>query len=119
MKDNKKEEDYNLDEDMKKHPGFGKPLPKHLISGDIYSNFINTARNAGYLPPFVAKQKEIRLEMAKLLDLIEKNAADSEVTSLLTDINHKIKKYNTICPPKMQRIIISLEDIEKQYKIWE
>ncbi|MFJ5716871.1 DUF1992 domain-containing protein [Neobacillus sp. NPDC093127] len=111
--------DYNLDEEMKKHPGFGKPLPSRLFSGDIYSNFLNTAKEAGYLPPFVALQKEIRQEIGKALKLKEENANEPELTNLIAEINEKIKKYNSSCPPSMQRGRIGLDNIEKLYKIWE
>ncbi|WHY88730.1 DUF1992 domain-containing protein [Neobacillus novalis] len=111
--------DYNLDEEMKKHPGFGKPLPSRLFSGDIYSNFVNTAKEAGYLPPFVALQKEIGQEIAKALKLKEENTKESELTNVISEINLKIQKYNSTCPPSMQRGRISLDNIEKLYKIWE
>lgn len=106
-------------EEAKKLPGFGKPLPKNLFSGDIYSNFLKTAKEAGYLPPFVALQKEIRDAMAKLLKLIEGGSTGIEINSLIDEINVKVKKYNMECPTSMQKMLVSLEDIELHAKIWK
>ncbi len=111
--------DSKLDEDIKRHPGFGKPLPSHLFSGDVYSNFVNTARNAGYLPPFAALRKDIYQDMEKTLKLKEENFPELELKSLIEDINEKIKKYNASCPPMMQKGRVSLEGLEKQMKYWE
>lgn len=116
---NKKSEDYNLDEELKNHPGFGKPLPKHLFSGDIYANFTKTAKDAGYLPSFVALQKEIRQEIARVIKLKEDESKQSEAKIMIDDINKKIQKYNTNCPPMMQKGRISLDHIENQYTNWE
>ena len=110
----------NLDlEEAKKLPGFGKPLPKNLFSGDIYNNFLKTAKEAGYLPPFVALQKEIRLEMVKLLKMIETESKEEEINSLIDEMNNKIKKYNMECPKSMQKMLINLEDIELHSKVWK
>ncbi|MDP4147457.1 MAG: DUF1992 domain-containing protein [Bacillota bacterium] len=111
--------DYNLDEEIKKHPGFGKPLPKNLLKGDIYSNFLNTAKEAGYLPTWISLQKEIRESIALTLTLIEQNTIESKIVDSINEINEKIKKYNIQCPPNMQRGRISLESISKQYQFWE
>ncbi|WP_066062888.1 hypothetical protein [Neobacillus soli] len=111
--------DYNLDEEMKKHPGFGKPLPSRILSGDSYSSFVNTAREAGYLPPFAALQKEIKQELAKASKLKEEATKETELNRLIDEINKKIQQYNTCCPPMMQRGRISLKGIEQQCKIWE
>lgn len=110
---------YNLDEDIKRHPGFGKPLPKNLLTGDIYSNFLNTAKNAGYLPTWIGLQKEIREKIALTLNLIEKDSEKSKILISIDEINEKIKSYNNACPPNMQRGRISLENIAKQYEIWK
>lgn len=106
-------------EEAKRLPGFGKPLPKNMFSGDIYSNFLNTARGAGYLPPFVALQKEIRQKMTVLLNMIEAGSTEEEINSYIDEMNQKIKKYNMECPTSMQKILISLEDIELHAKIWK
>ncbi|MCM3691339.1 DUF1992 domain-containing protein [Neobacillus niacini] len=113
---------YRSNEDLeeaKKLPGFGKPLPKNLFSGDIYNNFLKTAKEAGYLPPFVAIQKEIRQEMTKLLKMIEKESKEEDITSIIDEMNVKIKKYNMECPTSMQKMLITLEDIELHAKVWK
>ncbi|WP_045516766.1 DUF1992 domain-containing protein [Neobacillus niacini] len=106
-------------EEAKRLPGFGKPLPKNLFSGDIYSNFLKTAKEAGYVPPFVALQKEIRQDMANLLKMIEVGSKEVEINSFIDKMNAKIKKYNMECPTSMQKMLISLEDIELHAKIWQ
>jgi predicted unusual protein kinase regulating ubiquinone biosynthesis (AarF/ABC1/UbiB family) len=106
-------------EELKRLPGFGKPLPKNLFSGDIYSNFLKTAKEAGYLPPFVALQKEIKQEMEKLLKMLEAGSAEEEINHFIDKMNIKVKKYNMECPTSMQKMLISLEDIELHAKIWQ
>ncbi|MFJ7726227.1 DnaJ family domain-containing protein [Neobacillus sp. NPDC097160] len=116
---NQKSGDYNLDEEMKNHPGFGKPLPSHLFSGDIYANFTKTAKEAGYLPPFVALQKEIREAIAKVMKIKAADRQESEVKGMIDEINKKIQKYNTTCPPMMQKGRVGFTNIENQIKNWE
>ena len=106
-------------EEAKRLPGFGKPLPKNLFSGDIYSNFLKTAKEAGYLPPFVALQKEIRKDMVKLLNVIEAGSTEEEINHLIDEINVKVNKYNMECPRSMQKMLVSLEDIELHAKVWK
>ncbi|MFP7298005.1 DnaJ family domain-containing protein [Neobacillus niacini] len=106
-------------EEAKKLPGFGKPLPKNLSSGDIYDNFLKAAKEAGYLPPFVALQKEIRQQMDKLLNMIETESKEEDINRLIDEMNNKIKKYNMECPKSMQKMLINLEDIEWHAKIWK
>ena len=106
-------------EEAKKLPGFGKPLPKNLFSGDIYNNFLKSAKEAGYLPPFVALQKEIRQEMVELLKMIESESKEEGINSLIDEMNVKIKKYNMECPTSMQKMLITLEEIEFHAKVWK
>ncbi|MFE8702786.1 DnaJ family domain-containing protein [Cytobacillus sp. FJAT-54145] len=108
--------DYNLDEEIKRNPGFGKPLPNTLFSGDTYSNFTRMAKNAGYLPSWVSLQKEIRDLISKVID---KDKTEEKTQNQIIEINEKIKKYNGVCPPNMQRGFITAENIESQYKAWE
>jgi Domain of unknown function (DUF1992) len=106
-------------EEAKRLPGFGKPLPKNLFSGDIYSNFLKTAKEAGYLPPFVELQKDIKQDMAKLIKLIDDGTSEEKINRFIDDMNVKVKKYNIECPTSMQKMLISLEDIELHAKIWQ
>jgi hypothetical protein len=111
--------DFNIDEEVKKNPRFGKPFSKSFFSGDIYSNFLNIAKNAGYLPPWINLQKKIRDKIALTLKMIEQKDIDSKITESIDEINVKIAKYNDACPPSMQRGRVSLENIANQYKFWE
>ncbi|WP_379969685.1 DnaJ family domain-containing protein [Ectobacillus sp. sgz5001026] len=111
--------DSKMDEEVKKIPGFGKPFPNSFFSGDVYSNFLNIAKDAGYLPPWINLQKEIREKIASTLQMMEQNAMESTIKDAMDEINVKITKYNEICPPSMQRGRISLENIADRYKLWE
>ena len=108
--------DFNLDEDIKHNPGFGKPLPSRLFKGDVYSNFVNTAREQGFLPPFVNLQKEIKEQLKHVLSLMEN---ERDVQKEIEEINTKIRKYNLACPPQMQKMLIALETIKQQVKLWD
>ncbi|MDQ0174773.1 DnaJ family domain-containing protein [Bacillus chungangensis] len=111
-------QDFEKNEDMKSNPGFGKPLPKNLFKGDVYQNFLNTAKNAGYLPPWIKEQKEIKEKLSALLPFIEENSAEAKIANMIAEINEKIKKYNKMCPPQMQRGMINADNVRKQYELW-
>jgi hypothetical protein len=87
--------------------GKGKPLPKSYMKKDILQNFQEKAKDAGYLPPWLSLQREI-----SLLVHDAKNEQDIKV------INKKIKKYNTMCPPSMQKLSIQINELEAARKIW-
>ncbi len=87
--------------------GKGEPLPREYMQMDTFQHFQKIAREAGFLPPWLELQKEI----SKLVNGCKTNQ-DVEI------INKKIKKYNLICPTKMQRMLISLEEIERAKKVW-
>lgn len=107
-----------IDEEVKKNPGFGKPFPKSFFSGDTYTNFLNIAKSAGYLPPWINLQKEIREKIALTLKMIEQNDIESKIKESIDEINVKIVKYNDACPPNIQRGRVSLESIANQYRFW-
>ncbi|WP_342489022.1 DnaJ family domain-containing protein [Cytobacillus sp. FSL W7-1323] len=88
-------------------PGQGKPLPKGYLQRDIFQNFQKVAKDAGYLPPWLTLQKEIAV-------LVHQAQSKQDIAT----INEKIKKYNSICPPQMQRYPISLEGLEKAKILW-
>lgn len=87
--------------------GKGKPLPKSYVKRDVFQNFQEKAKEAGFLPPWLKLQKEI----ASLIYLAE-NEKD------IKSINKKIKKYNTMCPSPMQKAPISLDSLDKAKRIW-
>jgi hypothetical protein len=112
---------FNLDEDIKSNPGFGKPLPSRLFKGDIYSNFLNTAREQGFQPPWVTLQKEIKIQIASLLSFME-TEPEGEAKGLgkkVEEINVKIRKYNFSCPPQLQKRLVKLETLKQQAKNWD
>ncbi|MEW9503321.1 DUF1992 domain-containing protein [Jeotgalibacillus marinus] len=110
--------DYEKNNDVKANAGFGKPLPKKMFSGDVHDNFVNTARNAGYLPEWIKLQKEIRTELGEVVTAMNVGQPAEEFKREIRDINKKIKKYNKACPPSMQRMMIELDDVKGQHEIW-
>lgn len=96
--------DSNYD---KNFSGKGKPLSKEYLNRDVFQNFQQVARDAGYLPPWLTLQKKI----SKLVH-------NAKTTKDIEIINEKIKEYNKICPNSMQRYPIRLEDLKKAKKIW-
>jgi hypothetical protein len=111
--------DYQLNEEIKKHPRFNKPSSSQLFSGDIYTNGLNVASDTGHLPSFIILKREIRQEISKTLKLKEQAPAESEIINMIDTINERILKYNSICPPKMKKGKIDFDTIENQEKIWE
>lgn len=89
------------------YEGKGKPLPKGYLEMDLFQNFQKKAADAGYLPPWLTLQKEIS-------SLIATAISENDIKL----INKKIKKYNTICPPSMQKSPVSLIGIEQAKEIW-
>lgn len=87
--------------------GQGQPLPRSHMKKDIFQNFQEKAKDAGFLPPWLKLQKEISALVHSARD-----------TKDVDYINKKIKKYNTMCPPSMQKMSISLDGLEKAKKIW-
>ncbi|RDW18754.1 DUF1992 domain-containing protein [Oceanobacillus arenosus] len=87
--------------------GKGKPLPKGYIQRDVFQNFQKIAKDAGYLPPWLKLQKEIA---ALVIEAVTERD--------LKTINKKIKDYNSLCPPSMQKQPIRLDELEKARKIW-
>ncbi|MBU5466174.1 DUF1992 domain-containing protein [Virgibacillus sp. MSJ-26] len=87
--------------------GKGKPLNKNYMERNILQNFQEKAKEAGFLPPWLKLQKEI----SSLVHL-------AETESDIETINQKIKKYNTMCPPPMQKSPVGLDNLEKAKNIW-
>lgn len=87
--------------------GKGEPLSREYLQMDTFQHFQKIAREQGFLPHWLEIQKEI----SKLVNECKTNE-DVEM------INQKIKKYNLMCPPEMQRMLISLEEIDRAKTIW-
>ncbi|OZM58352.1 hypothetical protein CIB95_01925 [Lottiidibacillus patelloidae] len=90
------------------YEGKGKPLNKEYLKRDVFQNFQQIAKDAGYLPPWLKLQKEI----TKLVQ-----SADTELDVEL--INSKIIEHNKICPPPMQRMPISFHKLTRAREIWQ
>ncbi|MUV38969.1 hypothetical protein JNUCC1_02841 [Lentibacillus sp. JNUCC-1] len=87
--------------------GKGKPIPKTYLKRDLFQNFQEKAKDAGFLPPWLEMQKEISALI---------HAAETENDVKL--VNKKIKKYNTTCPPPMQKPPITLQSLERAKEVW-
>lgn len=111
--------EYEKTGELKNNPGHGKPLSKNLFKGSVYDNFVKTANEAGYVPPWLKLQKEVKELLIHLVHAIEMGAMESDIHQQLTAVNDKIKQYNYICPPQMQRTKIDLSTIDIQMKRWE
>ncbi|MCK1991908.1 DUF1992 domain-containing protein [Peribacillus muralis] len=113
--------DYEKDGGLRNNPGFGKPLPlpESALSGNMYDNFLSKSKDAGFLPLWIKWQKEIREELSEVVQLRKMNGGNMQITKRIEDINEKVRTYNAICPPKMQRREIELESIESQYEKWK
>ncbi|RXJ04091.1 DUF1992 domain-containing protein [Anaerobacillus alkaliphilus] len=97
--------------------GMGKPLSREVLEGDVLDR---TVKNAGYRPGWVGLQQQIRDRLAKVLPLLENRALHNEkITQEVEEINILVKKYNSSCPPPMQKMLISIDDIPNQMKRWE
>ncbi|MCY8938615.1 DnaJ family domain-containing protein [Peribacillus frigoritolerans] len=64
--------EYEREGGLKNNPGFGKPLPDSVLSGNIYDNFLTKAKDAGFLPLWIKWQKEIQ-RRASRIGSFEKN----------------------------------------------
>lgn len=126
MADNKNEhvnwmdsiyKEYEKDGGLKNNPGYGKPLPKTILHGSIYDNFLNTAKQAGYLPPWIKLQQDIRKLVSQAVTLKSSNV-DGNLQSYINEINEKVAKYNSICPSHLQRVLVTEELLEQQYDRW-
>lgn len=93
--------------DRKDLKGMGKPLPKDYVKRDVFQNFQKIAKDAGYLPYWLKLQKEIAIQLHTVTNEKE-----------LKKINKRIKEYNTVCPPSMQRSTIILDELEKAKTTW-
>jgi hypothetical protein len=96
--------------------GMGKPLSKEILEGNVLDR---TVKNAGYIPQWIALQHEVRDRLSKLVPLVDNASLRRNVEQEIDAINVIIKKYNSICPTPMQKILISMETITSQIHRWE
>lgn len=106
--------DYENKGDFDNLPGKGKPLPEDLLKRDALDGVL---KDANYLHPWIELQHEIRDEISQLIDRlqIENRSFNEEVNK----INDKIRKYNRICPPSLQKWLINPDNIRQQYEQWK
>ncbi|TQS70533.1 DUF1992 domain-containing protein [Ornithinibacillus gellani] len=95
------------EKDNYKGKGKGKPLPKNYMEKDLFQNFQEKAKEAGYLPAWLTLQKEIAA--------LVQEAVTAEDVGI---INEQIKKYNSLCPPPMQKPPINIDRLEYAKKVW-
>ena len=110
--------EYEKDGGLKNNPGYGKPLPKTVLHGSIYDSFLNTAKQAGYLPPWIKLQQDIRKLLSQAVNMKSSGDFEGSLLSYINEINEKVTKYNAICPSHLQRGLITEELMEQQYESW-
>lgn len=108
----KEKEKDNL---YKKPKGTGKPLPKEVLEVDVLDR---TVKHAGYLPEWIKLQQEVRDRLLKVNEMIETKSSDEDIDVEIEAINTIVKKYNRLCPAKMQKMKIDRDRIEKQLNSW-
>lgn len=90
----------------------GQKFDKDVLEGDIVDRML---KSANYRPEWVEYQLKIRHSIQDLLDLAQPITKDQ-----LKPINSLIKRYNTICPPIMQKSLLTPNDsLQKQFEQWK
>lgn len=98
-------------------PGTGKPLPTDYFSGDTFQHFQRLANQAGYKPPWLTLQHEIRDAINKAIDQL--NGGKKNETQLdIAVINEKIHKFNQCCPPPLQKGSVTIQNLEAARERW-
>lgn len=104
------------DKNEGKLKGMGKPLSRDILEGNVLDR---TVKNAGYLPQWVALQHEVRDRLHKVLPLLDDISSRNEVEEEISSINLLIRKYNSICPTPMQKMVITFEEVKSQINRWQ
>lgn len=90
----------------------GQKFDKDVLEGDIVDRMV---KNANYRPEWVEVQLKIRESIQALLYSSQPVSKD-----LIKPINTLIKRYNTICPPIMQKsFLITTASLEEQFEQWK
>ncbi|MCT8138183.1 DUF1992 domain-containing protein [Anaerobacillus sp. CMMVII] len=103
----------NRDEKLK---GMGKPLSREVLEGNVLDR---TIKNAGYVPQWIAIQQDVRDRLGKIILLLETPSETDQLNQEIAEINILVKKYNSLCPTPMQKMLISLDQAKSQIKSWE
>lgn len=96
--------------------GMGQPLSREILEGNVLDR---TVKNAGYLPHWIALQHEVRDRLLKIIPLLEVDSNRKDLDAEINSINILIKKYNSLCPTPMQKMLVSIDDIKSQVSRWE
>lgn len=96
--------------------GMGKPLSRDVLEGNVLDR---TVKNAGYLPEWVALQREVRDRLHKVTPLLDHETLPIKIADEIEAINIIIKKHNKICPTSMQKMPVSIEDFKSHINRWE
>lgn len=107
--------------DCEQNGGFdkleGKGKPIEIPTGDPLNSVL---KNAGYLPPWLELQHEIRDDIRALLRRHDPENETSAIQNELAAINKKIARYNTLVPtPVLQKGRLHADSIKRQAGTWE
>jgi hypothetical protein len=105
--------DYEKEGGFENLPGKGKPID--IKFGDPLNGVLS---NANILPDWLILQHEVRDAIQALIIRMDFQA-EYEPDVEITEINKKIKKYNTLVPtPILQKGHLSKESIVDQFTRW-
>ncbi|MDG5788325.1 DUF1992 domain-containing protein [Evansella sp. AB-P1] len=96
--------------------GKGKPLSREILEGDALDR---TVKNAGFLPEWIRLQQKIRDRLILTNNEKWNGLALDKLENEVASINDLIKKYNKICPTKMQKMLLDPTRLESQLRNWE
>ena len=105
--------DYSKTGGMDNLKGSGEKIPKEYFSGDTFQHFQKIAKDAGYKPHWLKLQHEISDRLIGL-ETLDPAAQKKEVAK----INKKVAEHNQSCPPPLQKMPISLDELEAARRIW-
>jgi hypothetical protein len=109
-------QDFQKNGGMDDNPYKGKPIP--IEQGGSDEAVLNSVlKNANVLPPWLELQKEIRDLIKNLIDKMPA-LSDPQIDAEVSKVNEKVKKYNNMCPPPLQKTRLFTDTIEKQFEKW-
>lgn len=106
--------EYEAKGDFDNLPGKGKPIPRELITRDALDGIL---ADANYRYPWMELQQEIRDTLAKLVEYLDYETKPK--AEEIDQINQKIRKYNLICPPSLQKRLVNHDNIRQRYEQWK
>ncbi len=109
--------EYGKTGGMNNLKGQGKPLSDDYLTGDVFQHFQKIAKDAGFKPPWLKLQHEIRDEIQEIASL-KKSGQLEGLQFRITKANEKIIAYNKACPPPLQKGPVGLSSIENAIQYW-